>query len=194
MSEELVTSPSWWRSPWLWAFGLGVVVLPWFRPWLSRIPDPPPSLGVHLEGECGASGDGVRAVVVCGGASSPCDAAMQSNALKAYWIARQSDVHVRWYTLAGLAAGKSSALLEKAGVELPACDASMESVEEGLRIQRMIHHPLEHIPSGAATGSVVLVDVTGEVRGIMNPAQPLGRRELASRLAWLQSESARSAE
>lgn len=192
VNEASTTNAPLWRSPWVWAFALGVLVLPWFRPWLSRIPDPPPSLGVSLDGVCGEGGADVRAVVVCGGPSARCDAAMQSNALKAYWIARQSDVHVSWYTLGALSEGKAAVVAELSGVQMPRCDAPLAPVEEGLGIQRMIQHPLEHIPQGDPTGSVVLVDASGEIRGIMNPAQPLGRRELASRLAWLQSESLRS--
>jgi hypothetical protein len=183
------SAPGWWRNPWMWGFILGAVILPWFRPWLSRIPDPPPHLGEHLSGECGEDGAGVRAVVVCGDGDDACDPDMHTNALKAYWITRQNDVVVDWYTLGPIAGTKAASV--SAGVSFPSCGSEVVAAEGALGTQQMIQHPLQHVPDGVLGGSILLVDNSGEIRGVMNPAQPLGRRELVSRLAWLLSESHR---
>ena len=41
--------PPWWRSPWVWGFVIGAFVLTSIRPFLRRVPPPPPGLAPLAE-------------------------------------------------------------------------------------------------------------------------------------------------
>ncbi|MBU6161498.1 MAG: hypothetical protein KGO50_10270 [Myxococcales bacterium] len=183
--------PALWKSPWVWAFVLGMVVLPWFRPVFSRVAAPPPDLGLAPSD---AGGQGVITLAVWCGEAGRCTSAQGRAVLKTAVLMEQAGHAVEWrvYRVRDDKFGRQlerwCAAREGRCVGGPESGDAMERLSSGLRVQRGLRHELVHTAS-ELWGSLSLIDRQERIRGVFHASDAHARREIAHRVESLFRET-----
>jgi hypothetical protein len=179
-----------WKSPWMWAFVFGLVVLPAFRPLFSRVAPPPPNLG---QGPSGALGQGVITLSVWCGEVDRCTTAQASEVFKTSRLLEQAGHEVAWrvYLFPGDKFGRSLQrwCAERDGRCLDGARSgdARDRLSSALRTQQTVRHELVHTASDVS-GSLSLMDPQERVRGVFHASAAEARREIAHRVEALVRE------
>ena len=180
-----------WKSPWAWAFVLGLLVLPVFRPVFSRVATPPPDLG---SAPSDMAGQGVITLTVWCGEADRCTSAQARAILKTAVLVEQAGHAVAWrvYRMPGDKFGRQldrwCAARPGRCVESQGSGDAMERLSSGLRVQLTLRHELVHTAS-ELWGSLCLIDPHERIRGVFEPSDADARREIAHRVAALFRET-----